>query len=313
MSVVERLVLEECLLRHDDRSWMVVGHHDATSHKHLRGLGHENHHRNAIIVLGIGGKPEKLLNLELVKEDSVLAVKRFSGGGTVVLDFDSIWTTLIGRKSDFPDIEAFPRPIMKWTADALFGPMFDRLAKANGSREEIMEKEKPTMILDTKSCAVENTGRVITIPNKVVKVPDTAPREPSVAPSDLTFALREHDYVLGHRKMGGNAQAITHPAWLHHTSFLWDFSSENMSYLQLPEKRPAYRQDRDHNDFLVKLCECFPNLKKTDFYTHLKAVCEEAFQLQTVNVREAIKVVDQVGGLDAWFRTKSRTRILKDL
>lgn len=67
------------------------------------------------------------------------------------------------------------------------------------------------------------------------------------------FRLREHDYVIGDKKIGGNAQTITKDRWVHHTSFLWDFTNENMAYLQLPKKRPEYRQNRDHNDFLRKL------------------------------------------------------------
>lgn len=41
---------------------------------------------------------------------------------------------------------------------------------------------------------------------------------------------------------------------MHHTSFLWDYEEENMEkYLTLPEKRPDYRQSRQHNEFLTKL------------------------------------------------------------
>ncbi|RQM21484.1 hypothetical protein B5M09_008541 [Aphanomyces astaci] len=68
-----------------------------------------------------------------------------------------------------------------------------------------------------------------------------------------TFALREDDYVLGDRKFAGNAQSIGKDRWLHHTSFLWDYSALNMKYLQNPAKQPKYRAQRDHSDFLCKL------------------------------------------------------------
>ncbi|RHY30460.1 hypothetical protein DYB32_004302 [Aphanomyces invadans] len=83
-----------------------------------------------------------------------------------------------------------------------------------------------------------------------------------------TFALREDDYVFGDRKFAGNAQSTVvfrymelswHPIgigkdrWLHHTSFLWDYSPRNMQYLQNPAKQPKYRAHRDHTDFLCKL------------------------------------------------------------
>ena len=67
------------------------------------------------------------------------------------------------------------------------------------------------------------------------------------------FALRDHDYVFQDRKVGGNAQSIVKDKWIHHTSFLWDFDDADMRYLTLPEKRPEYRGDRSHDDFLAKL------------------------------------------------------------
>jgi lipoate-protein ligase A len=68
-----------------------------------------------------------------------------------------------------------------------------------------------------------------------------------------TFSLSEHDYVLGDRKFGGNAQTISRDRWVHHTSLLWDFAPAHMALLQLPEKRPDYRRDRPHSAFLTRL------------------------------------------------------------
>jgi lipoate-protein ligase A len=70
----------------------------------------------------------------------------------------------------------------------------------------------------------------------------------------LKFQLRENDYVIGDHKIGGNAQTISRNRWLHHTSFLWDYNIENMNYLKLPKKKPNYRGERDHHNFLSKLC-----------------------------------------------------------
>jgi lipoate-protein ligase A len=50
--------------------------------------------------------------------------------------------------------------------------------------------------------------------------------------------------VYGERKFGGNAQAITGRRWLHHTSFLWDYTPGRMAALAQPAKQPAYRQVR---------------------------------------------------------------------
>ena len=73
------------------------------------------------------------------------------------------------------------------------------------------------------------------------------------------FALRENDYVAGQRKFGGNAQSISGPRWVHHTSFLWDFKPEHMALLANPAKQPEYRGKREHVDFLCRLAEFFPD------------------------------------------------------
>ena len=72
------------------------------------------------------------------------------------------------------------------------------------------------------------------------------------------FEARENDYVFGEKKFGGNAQYIQKGRWLHHTSFLWDFDPKNMEYLTLPQRRPHYRQDRAHIDFLCTLRPHYP-------------------------------------------------------
>lgn len=73
------------------------------------------------------------------------------------------------------------------------------------------------------------------------------------------FALRENDYVVGERKFGGNAQSISGKRWVHHTSFLWNFSPRNMALLANPAKQPEYRGKREHVDFLCQLSEFWPD------------------------------------------------------
>ena len=122
----------------------------------------------------------------------------------------------------------------------------------------------------------------------------------------------ENDYVFGdHKKVGGNAQSIVKGGWLHHTSFLWDYDRENMEYLTLPEKRPEYRQDRSHDDFLVKLKTLIGEKSNRPFFEAMKAACSKEFHLEVVSMNQAMEVVQGLGGMDNWF-AKSRTRILHD-
>lgn len=92
------------------------------------------------------------------------------------------------------------------------------------------------------------------------------------------FQLRENDYVFGEKKFGGNAQYIQKNRWLHHTSFLWDYDVEKMNCLLLPAKRPTYRSDRSHDNFLCRLNEHFPN--KEDLMSKLLKHLEETFCIE---------------------------------
>jgi lipoate-protein ligase A len=296
LSVLERLLLEECLLKSDDRTrnWMVIGHHHASPHRYLSfSLASSHNHNNdkPCIVMGIGGKPELLLELNKVRRDEIAVIKRFTGGGTVVVDSDCLWTSIIGRNrkekdtvsssstatasTTIEDVEAFPRPIMDWTARAVFGPLFRKLNRQHPSGSPAFE-------------LLEN---------------------------DYTLALQStaenDDHHHLHRKMGGNAQAIVREGWLHHTSFLWTYS-QSMGYLKLPQKRPDYRADREHSDFLVQLQQVYPDLNKDGFYESLRQVCDEQFHLVEADWNEILRHVEKQGGMDTIYKN-SRTRMLKDL
>ncbi len=177
----DQLALEEALVRADTRNWCLINHGSPTA-----------------IVMGISGKPERLLNQELLSNKPVPLIKRFSGGGTVVVDHHTLFITLICRHHAVP-VEPYPQPIMRWT-EKLYAPLL---------------------------------------------------------PHPL-FSLREHDYVLGDHKFGGNAQYLKKDRWLHHSSLLWDYDADNMQYLLLPERRPTYRKERNHNDFLCRLKDHLP-------------------------------------------------------
>lgn len=174
VPIFEQLQLEEALLRADGANWCILntGSTDA-------------------IVMGISGKPEKLIDQALFKKKPVPLIKRFSGGGTVYIDSDTYFVTFIFNANGMPQ---FPHEIMEWT-ELFYRPVF----------------------------------------------------------SPLDFKLQENDYLLGDKKFGGNAQYICKNRWLHHSSLLWNFCPKKMEVLLLPERRPKYRKDRSHTDFLTPL------------------------------------------------------------
>ncbi len=57
------------------------------------------------------------------------------------------------------------------------------------------------------------------------------------------------------KKFSGNAQRRGKSFILHHGTFLYDFDIKLVSkYLNFPKKRPEYRGDRLHDDFLCNVC-----------------------------------------------------------
>jgi lipoate-protein ligase A len=211
-SIFEQLKLEEALLRTDNRNWCLI-----------------NQGSPRAIVMGISGKPEELLHVERVAQDQIPVIKRFSGGGTVIVDSNTLFVTFICEKKihSFP---AYPEAIMKWS-------------------EEIY---------------------------KDVFVHDE-------------FALRENDFVIGEKKMGGNAQYIRKERWLHHTSFLWDYTPENMEYLLHPKKTPSYRKERQHTEFLCALNTHFSDMN--NIVSGIKQALSSRYVVEEVDVEEAKKAL----------------------
>lgn len=97
ISILEQLRLEEKLLREDSRNFCIL-----------------NEGSSPAIVMGISGKPHELIDSEKASKLKFPVIKRFSGGGTVVIDEDTLFVTLVCNKHEF-DFPAYPEKIMKWT------------------------------------------------------------------------------------------------------------------------------------------------------------------------------------------------------
>jgi len=99
-TIQEQLEIEEQLLRHEKENYLLI-----------------NSGTTPAIVLGISGKAEELVHLDKLPP-SIPLIRRFSGGGTVIVDEETIFVTFICNKSHHP-FAPYPEPILRWTAEML--------------------------------------------------------------------------------------------------------------------------------------------------------------------------------------------------
>ncbi len=113
LPILEQLRLEEALLRCTSENWCLL-----------------NTGSPEAIVMGISGKPEKLLNMTKVAENRIPVIKRFSGGGTVYIDPQTVFVTWICNGSTL-NIPLHSRAILEWS-ETFYRPLFkDFLLKEN--------------------------------------------------------------------------------------------------------------------------------------------------------------------------------------
>ncbi len=182
VPIQKQLEYEEALLRADSDNWCIL-----------------NEGSSDAVVLGISSDPYEHICRDLFLQKPIPVLRRFTGGGVVVVDRNTLFVTFILHKEALP-VRPLPESILRW-GETFYRSVF---------------------------------------------------QHPS-------FALKENDYVLGNRKIGGNAKYIRKDRWLLHTSFLWDFDPSKMAYLQNPAKAPPYRKGREHDDFITPLKKEYPD------------------------------------------------------
>jgi lipoate-protein ligase A len=207
--ILEQLQLEEALLRASEENVCLV-----------------NTGAPPAIVLGISGKVDQWVHLP----SPLPLIRRFSGGGTVVVDEETLFVTLIANVKDVP-IDPFPKQVLGFKG-SLYSPFFPQ-----------------------------------------------------------GFAVRENDYVIEAKKVGGNAQYFTKERWLHHTTFLWNFDPHKMALLKHPPKEPKYRQGRPHSDFLATLSPHF--LSQAEMIEGLKVSLRNHFALVETSIEECRKALSR--------------------
>ena len=97
VSIFDQLQLEEQLLREDSRNFCIL-----------------NEGSSSAIVMGISGKPQELIESSKAKQLNVPIIQRFSGGGTVVVDENTLFVTFLCNKEEF-SFPSYPERIMKWS------------------------------------------------------------------------------------------------------------------------------------------------------------------------------------------------------
>lgn len=69
-------------------------------------------------------KPSQLLEVGPVIKDRIPVIKRFTGGGTVIVDKSTLFVSLICNKGDVPSVQPYPRSVMAWSG-SLYGEVFE--------------------------------------------------------------------------------------------------------------------------------------------------------------------------------------------
>src|ERR1043165_8469940 len=90
--IYEQLLLEERLLRSDTSNWWLINEGSPPAN-----------------VMGISGKTEEMVDCAKAADNGIPLIKRFSGGGTVVVDENTLFITFICQKQAHP-FPAYPEP-----------------------------------------------------------------------------------------------------------------------------------------------------------------------------------------------------------
>jgi lipoate---protein ligase len=222
--IYEQLVVEEAILRQDCENWCII-----------------NQGSSPAIVFGISGKVEEHVEQEETQKQGVELIKRYSGGGTVVVDEETWFVSFIMQKDDI-NVRQCPKELLEWTGK-IYEPLF----------------------------------------------------------SPHPFRIRENDYAIGEKKIGGNAQYFTKERVVHHTTFLWNYTPKRMALLKMPPKMPDWRKNRPHEQFIGRLSDHFSTLDllqekflavlssqfllKTASLDYLDALCKQPYRLSTERLR----------------------------
>jgi len=101
IPIYEQLQLEEALLRAGDENYCII-----------------NHKSPPAIVMGISGKREELIDEVHFAKRPIPIIRRFSGGGCVLINPETLFLTFICNRHDV-DIGTCPKRLLGWTEEIL--------------------------------------------------------------------------------------------------------------------------------------------------------------------------------------------------
>lgn len=105
-SILKQLQIEEALLRTDHRNFCLM-----------------NTGSSPAIVMGISGDQNKLINQISFSKKPVPVIRRFSGGGTVFINEETVFVSFICNGDEL-NIPSYPQNIFLWT-EKIYKPVFE--------------------------------------------------------------------------------------------------------------------------------------------------------------------------------------------
>lgn len=108
VPIFEQLQLEEALLRIGSHNYCLI-----------------NHQSSPAIVMGISGKAEELIDEAEYQKRPVPVIRRFSGGGCVLINRETLLLTFIFNRHEV-DVGTCPKRVLGWTEHFL-RPVFSHI------------------------------------------------------------------------------------------------------------------------------------------------------------------------------------------
>jgi lipoate-protein ligase A len=243
ISIYNQLQIEEALFRADNRNWLITNRLAP---------------RDSSIVMGISGKPEDWLNVPNCINDGVTVVRRFSGGGTVYLDENSLMITFILNRGSFPDLQLYPRPLIQFT-EQIYSLVFN---ENNAANHDNSSRESSS---DSVQFALRG--------------------------NDYCFGHRK---FAGNAQSISRDRWLHHTSFL----WDYNIAAINKYLSQpLFKKQPEYRQQRNHHDFLTNIKDNWPGRSSSidaapnSLSSGPNQVCDEL--LRVFNQNFGFKLIEQ--------------------